>query len=64
MKVLHVQGPCKFILLCIYKLKLGLFYSSSAVEAIEATEEEVKHPPNSDVGLHDFQILRVLGKGG
>ena len=33
------------------------------MEAIELVEETV-NPPNTRVGPQDFQLLRVLGKGG
>jgi p70 ribosomal S6 kinase len=39
------------------------FIADPAVEAIEIGEEMI-NPPNTRVGPQDFQLLRVLGKGG
>ncbi|KAE9554313.1 hypothetical protein FO519_002484 [Halicephalobus sp. NKZ332] len=39
------------------------FMADPSVEAIELVEETV-NPPNTRVGPQDFQLLRVLGKGG
>lgn len=53
----HSQGKRKFLL---NNVRMRLF---SDIETVQITEKTV-NPQGERVSPHDFQLLKVLGKGG